>query len=63
MVDISSDERFLATIGMDKKLVVWDLLSGCIVVTKSGLKAEHVCACWGGRKVTQQSHSNHIVIT
>lgn len=50
VVEISEDERFLLTIGADAKLVVWDLLTGCIVSSKQGLKQKHVCACWGGRK-------------
>ena len=34
----TSDERFLLTVGKDKKLIVWDMLSGCIVSRSPKLK-------------------------
>eukprot|EP00325_Prymnesiales_sp_UTEX-LB-985_P010048 CAMPEP_0174709378 /NCGR_PEP_ID=MMETSP1094-20130205/11355_1 /TAXON_ID=156173 /ORGANISM="Chrysochromulina brevifilum, Strain UTEX LB 985" /LENGTH=653 /DNA_ID=CAMNT_0015908051 /DNA_START=37 /DNA_END=1998 /DNA_ORIENTATION=- len=49
LVQMSDDERFLLTVGADKKMVVWDMLSGMIVVKQSGVKHTS-CACWGGRR-------------
>ena len=49
LVELTSDERFLLTVGADKKMVVWDMHTGMIVVTQSGLK-HTACACWGGRR-------------
>lgn len=46
---ITDDERFLLTIGLDKRLVVWDMESGCVVARQTGM-AHCICACWGGRK-------------
>ena len=48
-VHFTSDERFLLTVGKDKKLIVWDMLSGCIVSRSPKLKNIPHCACWGGR--------------
>ena len=48
-VYFSADERFLLTIGKDKKMVVWDMHSGCIVAKTGALKQAPMCACWGGR--------------
>jgi WD40 repeat protein len=45
----SSDERFLLTIGRDKKMVVWDMESGMIVSKTQKLKQMPECAVWGGR--------------
>lgn len=49
IVTLSADERFLLSVGMDKKMVVYDMHTGCIVAKHSGLK-HTTCACWGGRK-------------
>lgn len=48
-VHFTSDERFLLTVGADKKMVVWDMLTGCIVAKTGTLKQMPQCACWGGR--------------
>lgn len=48
MVRFTSDERFLLTVGMDKKLAVWDMHTGCLVA-KTTVKQTPLCACWGGR--------------
>lgn len=53
-VHFTSDERFLLTAGKDKKMVVWDMHTGCIVARTpptgpDQLKQAPTCACWGGR--------------
>ena len=40
--------RFLLTVGKDKKLVVWDMHSGCIVA-RYKVSNMPLSACWGGR--------------
>jgi len=50
LVTLSDDERFLLTIGADKKMVVWDMTTGMIVAKQSGIK-HTMCACWGGRRL------------
>ena len=45
----TDDERFLLTVGHERKMYVWDMLTGMIVAKTSALKPKPVCACWGGR--------------
>ena len=47
-VHFTADERFLLTVGKDKKMVVWDMHTGCIVA-RTACKQAPSCACWGGR--------------
>ena len=48
-VHFSSDERFLLTVGLDKKMLVWDMLNGMIVAKSGKLRQVPSCAAWGGR--------------
>lgn len=50
LVMISDDERFLLTVGADKKMVAWDMQTGMIVARQTGIK-DTACACWGGRRL------------
>ena len=49
IVTFSADERFLLTVGRDKKMVVWDMQTGNIVSRSGKLRQMPDCAAWGGR--------------
>ena len=48
-VHFTYDERFLLTVGLDKKMLVWDMATGMIVAKTGVLKQTPMCAAWGGR--------------